>query len=286
MTRILVTGASGQVGTALLKCAATSKREVLAATRAALDLTDRDAVNDWVARVAGGTVINTAAYTAVDKAETESSEAFAVNRDGAFHLAAACAKHDARLLHISTDYVFDGTKDGAYLETDSLTPLGVYGRSKAEGEAAVMATLPGAIIVRTAWVFSATGANFVRTMLRLARERTSLRVVADQRGCPTSAQDLARALLELSAQRDASGIFHYCGEGETTWHGFAEAIVAAARERTKLAVEHVEAITTADYPTAAQRPANSVLDTSRIRALGITPRSWREDLVDVLEELL
>ena len=283
--RLLVTGAGGQVGTALARAARAAGHEVRARTRDALDITDAHAVATAVAEVAGGVVINAAAYTAVDRAESEEAQAFAINAAGPRNLAQACLRHGARLVHISTDYVFDGTKPIPWVEDDPIAPLGVYGRSKAEGERAVLAEQPEAVIVRASWVFAAEGTNFVKTILRLAGERPVLRVVADQRGCPTYAGDLAQALLALAARPRAQGLYHYCGEGETTWHGFAEAILAGVRARERIVASRVDPITTAEFPTPARRPANSVLDTGRIRALGITPRPWRAGLAEVLEAL-
>jgi dTDP-4-dehydrorhamnose reductase len=194
-----------------------------------------------------------------------------------------CAAARKSLLHVSTDYVFDGTARRPYRENSPLAPLGVYGESKAEGEHAVHES--GGTIVRTSWLFEAKGPSFVHTMLRLAQERPVLRVVADQRGCPTWADDLADALLALAAQPHER-VYHYCNEGETTWHGFAMAIIDEARKHRPLACERVEAITTAEYPTPAKRPAYSVLDTARIRALGIVPPSWRVGLAQVVEQEL
>jgi len=279
--KLLVAGAGGQVGRALARAARPAGFDLLALAKAELDITDRAAVDRAAAAAAGGAVINAAAYTAVDRAEVESELAYAVNARGAENLARACAAHGARLVHISTDYVFDGSKIDAYATGDPVSPLGAYGRSKAAGEVAVGAADPGAAIVRTSWVFGADGRNFATEILRLAGRPDPVRVVADQRGCPTSAGDLARALLELAARPEASGLFHFCGDGETTRHGFAEAIVAALRARGGEAAP-IEPIAWADIPGAARRPANAVLDTSRIRALGIVPRPWREGLDEVV----
>ena len=283
--KLLVTGAGGQLGRSLARAAAASGHEALARTHRELDVTEPAAVDAAVAAVAGGAVVNAAAYTAVDRAESEPEAAFAINATGAGHLARACRRHGARLVHVSTDYVFDGAKATAWTEEDPIAPLGVYGRSKAEGEQLIRAELPEAVIVRTSWVFAAEGLNFVKTILRLAGERPVLRVVADQRGCPTDTTDLARALLALLARPQATGLYHFCGEGETTWHGFAEAILAGARVRERIVATRVDAITTAEFHTPARRPANTVLDTRKIRALGITPRPWREGLAEVLAAL-
>jgi dTDP-4-dehydrorhamnose reductase len=199
----------------------------------------------------------------------------------------------APLIQLSTDYVFDGTKEAPYGEADRANPLNVYGRSKLAGEAAVLGISPVNLVVRTSWVFGARGANFVKTMLRLAGEREVLRVVADQRGCPTAAADLAVALVRLAVLMVAprgrerpAGILNVAGAGATTWHGFAMAILAGARSRRAGRVPEVRPIATEDYPTAARRPASSVLDCARARALGVALPHWEEGLGRVLDELL
>jgi len=260
--KILVTGGRGQLGRSLATRARAAGHEVAAPDVDELDITKP------IALPSCDLVINAAAYTAVDKAESERDAAFAVNRDGAAHLARACKERGVRLVHVSTDYVFDGTATRPYREDDPVAPQSVYGASKAEGERAVGAF--GGTVVRTSWLFAEGGPSFVHTILRLARERPSLRVVADQHGCPTYAGDLAQALLELAAA--PAGIYHYCNDGATTWHAFAEAIVGRA----------VTPITTADYPTPAKRPAYSVLDTTKVRALGIIPPHWSIGLQRVL----
>ena len=248
--RLLVTGGRGQLGRSL------AARATWAPDIDELDITKPIDLPDC------DLVINAAAYTAVDKAETERDAAFAINRDGAANLARACRARGVRLLHVSTDYVFDGTGTRPYREDDPVAPQSVYGASKAEGERAVLEL--GGTVVRTSWLFGEGGPSFVHTMLRLARERPSLRVVADQHGCPTYAGDLADALLALAGT--PAGIYHYCNDGATTWYAFAQAIVGSA--------VRVDPITTADYPTPAKRPAYSVLDTTKVRALGIIPPHW------------
>jgi dTDP-4-dehydrorhamnose reductase len=234
-------------------------------------------------------VINAAAYTAVDRAESEPDAAWAANCTGPARLAAACREAAIPLIHISTDYVFDGSKAGTYREDDPVNPLGVYGRSKEAGDRAIREALAEHVILRTAWVYSAHGHNFVKTMLRLAGERPVLRVVADQTGSPTSAADIAAAIAgvvrRLAAGGAQWGTYHFVGAGAVTWHGFAEAIFGLAAP-WRGPPPRVEAITTADYPTPARRPANSVLDCRYIgEAFGITPRPWREALADVIREL-
>jgi dTDP-4-dehydrorhamnose reductase len=189
-----------------------------------------------------------------------------------------------QLLGVSTDYVFDGTGTTPYREDHPLGPLGVYGTSKAEGEAEIRNR--GGAVVRTSWLFEAKGPSFVHTMLRLAKDRPLLRVVADQQGCPTWADDLADALLALAPKATAGGVYHFCNDGVTNWHAFATAIIDEGRRLRPLACERIEAITTAEYPTPAKRPAYSVLDTSNIRALGIVPPSWHPGLAQVVAEIL
>jgi len=288
--QILVTGAGGQLGSELMRHAASQGVIATGLTSADLDITDGVMVRQHIMASGAAAVVNAAAYTAVDKAEMEQALAYAVNRDGAANLAASCAAAGVPLIHVSTDYVFDGTKQTPYGEDDPVHPISAYGASKEAGERLVRQNLPRHIILRTAWVYSAFGHNFVKTMLRLAGERTSVRVVADQHGCPTAAGDLALAILELvrliaKGEDLAWGTYHYCGSGSTTWHGFAEAIMMLAAPALGRKVEVIP-ITTADYPTPAHRPPNSVLDCTRIRQkFGIEPRAWREALVGVVMEL-
>jgi dTDP-4-dehydrorhamnose reductase len=297
--QLLVLGAGGQVGCELCRLAWPAGYDIAAHDRDRIDITQREAVFAAVARERPDIVINAAAYTAVDRAESEPGAAWADNCTGPANLAAAC--HDARIpfVHLSTDYVFDGTKIGAYREDEPVNPLGVYGKSKEAGDRAVRGALREHVIVRTAWVYSAHGGNFVKTMLRLGAglqpaglsggERRGLRVVADQTGSPTSAADIAAALATIVQQIAAGntnwGTYHFAGGGAVTWHGFAEAIFELASP-WRGPSPPVEAITTAGYPTPARRPANSVLDCSRIgAAFGIVPRPWRAALAEVIREL-
>lgn len=290
---VLVTGAGGQVAWELERRAGAAKLSLKALGIDTLDITDTKDVHAAVTAAAPKVVINGAAYTAVDKAESEKDLAFAVNRDGPGHLAAACAARDIPLVHISTDYVFDGASTAAYLEDDATGPLGVYGESKLAGEAAVRAFLDRHVIIRTAWVYGVHGHNFVKTMLRLGAERDVLRVVADQRGAPTFAGDLAEALLTISRRligevlpEEAYGTFHYTGGGAVSWHGFAEKIFDIAAPRLGRRPK-VDAIPAAEYPTPAKRPANSVLDCGKIAAIhGIMQRPWEEALQEMLAETL
>jgi len=289
---ILLTGARGQVGWEVARRAKAAGLNVQAFGHGDLDISQRDAVMRAVDAAAPKAIVNAGAYTAVDKAESERDAAFAVNRDGPAYLAQACARAQIPMIHISTDYVFDGTKTGAYLEEDPVAPLGVYGASKLAGEDAVRASGAKHVILRTAWVYGIEGNNFVKTMLRLGRERDVLRVVADQHGCPTFAGDLADAILTVfkhtteNPKPDMWGTFHCVNAEPTTWNVFARRIFDfAAPKLGKKPV--VEAITTADYPTPAKRPANSVLDCGKIKRIhGIALRPWSPALEEMLNAIL
>jgi dTDP-4-dehydrorhamnose reductase len=287
--KLLVLGAGGQVGRELCRFAWPAGCALVAHDRDGVDITRREVVFAAVARARPDFIVNAAAYTAVDRAESEPDAAWAANCGGPANLAAACAAAAIPLVHLSTDYVFDGSKTAPYREDDPVNPLGVYGKSKEAGDRAVRDALREHVILRTAWVYSAHGHNFVKTMLRLAGERPVLRVVADQQGSPTSAADIAAAIAAI-VQRIASGsrgwgTYHFTGGGAVTWHGFAEAIFELAAP-WRGPPPRVEAITTADYPTPACRPANSVLDCRRIGdTFGIVPRPWREALADVIREI-
>lgn len=284
--RVLVTGARGQLGSEVVRVLQTAGLEVLAPGRDRLDFLQLATIDATVAALRPDWIVNCAACTAVDRAESEADNAFAVNRDAAGRLAAAAAGAGARLLHVSTDFVFNGRQQRPYREDDTPEPLSVYGRSKLAGEQAVAAALPDALILRTAWVYGVHGHNFVKTMLRLAMAGKPLRVVADQTGSPTWAADIADAILRL-IRADARGLFHYAGAGQTSWHGFAQAILGeAAVLGYPLLTRTVEPIPTSAYPTAAVRPAWSVLDTGKIEALlSITIPAWRDSLVNMLKEL-
>ena len=237
-------------------------------------------------------VVNAAAYTAVDKAETDADAAWRANRDGPAQLASLCAQAGVPLIHVSTDYVFDGAKGAPYVETDPTAPTGVYGASKLAGEQAVVAAGGQAAVLRTSWVYAATGRNFVRTMLAAGAKNPALRVVADQRGCPTAAADLAAAILDIVAQIDRSGwqsrfagIFHAAGAGETTWHGLACAVFEEA-SRHDGPHPDVVPIRAADWPTPARRPADSRLDCGRLKAVfGIALPPWRDGLARTIGEI-
>ena len=287
--KLLVLGSGGQVGRELCQLPWSAGYALAGFDRAEVDITQPAAVSAAVARERPDIVINADAYTAVDRAESEPEAAWAGNCTGPANLAAACAEAGIPLIHISTDYVFDGTKSGLYREDDPVAPLGVYGRSKEAGDRAVREALASHVILRTAWVYSAYGHNFVKTMLRLADEQPVLRVVADQTGSPTSAADVAAAIAAIAQQLAAGnrhwGTYHCTAAGAATWHGFAEAIFAEARP-WRGPPPPVEAIATADYPTPARRPANSRLDCTKIHeAFGIRLRPWRAALAEVIREI-
>ena len=286
--KVLITGAAGQVGRALLG-SVPAQMEVRAFTREQLDIRDAGAVSAVVAAFQPSLIINAAAYTAVDKAESEPELALAINAEGPRHLAqAAHTLPGCRLLHISTDYVFDGAATEPYKPSDPTNPLSVYGRTKLLGEGAVLELLrERAVILRTAWVYAAQGKNFLLTMLRLMRERSPVRVVADQHGTPTAADSIARALWAIALRPDIHGILHWTDAGKATWYDFAVAIAEEGRAAGLLSTQvKVTPITTADYPTLARRPVNSVLDIREsIAQLGLTPSPWRVNLRATLAKL-
>lgn len=293
--RILLFGANGQVGHELRR-SLESLGEIVATTRSGVlddgarceiaDFDAPDALPTLIDRIAPDVVVNAAAYTAVDRAESDRDAAFRANAEAPQRIAEACAARDALLVHYSTDYVFDGTGNRPYREDDPTCSLGVYGESKLAGELAIRASGARHMIFRTAWVYASHGKNFMRTMLRLAAERDELRVVADQVGTPTPAALIADVTAAVLARPyDRSGVWHLTASGETTWHGFAEAIVAAAHARGQIArLPRVVPIATADYPTPAKRPAYSRLDISRIEAdFAIILPDWRTGLDMILD---
>ena len=294
--KILVAGKSGQVATALDRAApppGLPDYRLVCMGRPHLDLGRPDTLAAAIAAEAPDILINAAAYTNVDKAEAEEDQARRINADGAAALARVAADRDIPFLHLSTDYVFDGTKADPYVEDDPVGPAGAYGRSKLDGERAVLAACPKAIVLRTAWVYSPWGHNFVRTMLRLGRERDALRVVGDQWGNPSYAPDIAAGLLGICAriaatgwQADYAGIFHLAGEGETSWHGLACEIFSVAAGHGHPPPE-VAAITTEEYPTPAARPANSRLDTGKAaRVFSVRLPHWRDGVADCVDRVL
>ncbi|MBS0898394.1 dTDP-4-dehydrorhamnose reductase [Pantoea dispersa] len=271
--RVLLTGAYGQLGRCLLD-RVPAEWILLACGSAELDITDRPAVERVVKKFRPDVIINAAAYTAVDKAETDRIRAMKVNAIGPENLAIAAHQQGARLIHLSTDYVFDGSKKTPYTESDLPCPINFYGLSKWEGEKRVFSVLPDAVVIRTSWVFSEYGANFVKTMLRLAETRSEISVVNDQFGCPTYAGDLAQAIITLASRAEAAGVYHYCGDVAVSWCEFAQAIFVAA-QRDVL----VKGIGSAQYPMAAARPANSVLNMSRSLELKIKKSNWQDYLL-------
>jgi len=293
--RILLFGGNGQVGTECRRSLAALGELVIATRDGQLQDGTRCEIADFdrpatlaglIARVAPDVVVNAVAYTAVDRAESEPDAAFRANAEAPRRIADACAQSDALLLHYSTDYVFDGQGKHPYREDQATAPLGVYGTSKRAGEEAIQASGANHLILRTAWVYALRGGNFLRTMLRLGADREELRVVADQRGCPTPAWLIADATARILQQGlRASGIRHLVAGGETSWHGFAEAIFAEAHARGLLPrVPRVLPIATADYPTRAKRPAYSVLDASSLQAeYGLALPDWRAGLAQTFE---
>ena len=297
--RFLVTGEGGQVGEALRRTLA-PMGEVVIPTIAELDLTDADAIAKWMSEVRPRWVVNAAAHTAVDKAESEPELAFAINATAPEVLADEAKKIGAAMIHYSTDYIFDGSKTTPWVEDDPPGPLNVYGKSKLAGELAVSGSGAAYFTFRTSWVYGATGNNFVRTMLRLAREREHLKIVADQHGAPTWSWELARMTADVIGQMERraeqgksslseaalplSGVYHATGSGATTWYGFAAEAIAELRRRepeTKLA--SVEPIPTSAYPTPAKRPMNSLLDCGKLeRTFGWRMPEWSESVRTVV----
>ncbi|WP_114193590.1 dTDP-4-dehydrorhamnose reductase [Edaphovirga cremea] len=281
--KVLLTGANGQLGRCFIDRVPTGW-EVLATDSDTLDITDLEKVKQTVLAFQPDVIVNAAAYTAVDKAENDREMAKLINEQGPSNLALLAKAANCRLVHVSTDYVFDGLADSPYLESDVTNPLGVYGKTKLDGEIAVTAIQPEAIIIRTAWVFSEYGSNFVKTMLRLAKDHEVLGIVADQRGCPTYAGDIAIAILDLLEVDAEGGIYHFCGDKDVAWNEFAEFIFTSAVEQGVLTHSpKVNAITSEQYPTPAQRPKFSLLNCEKIKAYGITLSLWQERVSAVVK---
>jgi dTDP-4-dehydrorhamnose reductase len=282
--KLLVFGAGGQLGRALIERAGDA---AIGVDRMACDICDAEAVDRALATDGLSAVVNCAAYTAVDRAEHEKERAFAVNALGAGNVAYAAAKYALPVIHLSTDYVYDGTRVEPYREDCPVNPINVYGASKAAGDAAVMAANPSHLLLRVSWVFGAYGLNFVKSMLRLGRERSELRIVDDQKGGPTEARDIADAILAIAAACRQPhfagwGAYHFAGAPTTTWYGFAQAIFAQTREPAPKLVP----IASQDYPTAAKRPSNSVLDCGKIHDRFAIPQpDWRIALKRVVTQL-
>lgn len=282
--KILVTGSKGQLGSELQVLSGQRLHdEFIFVDVEDLDITDSMAVSEYFENTPLDVCINCAAYTAVDKAEQDAERARLVNVNGVENLAKACDKNKVLLVHISTDFVFDGSKDIPYSTDDPVSPLSVYGLTKAEGEYRALSCNTKTILIRTSWVYSSFGSNFVKTMIRLGKERTELGVVNDQTGCPTWAHDLAKAILQLIDEHEniEFGIYHYSNQGPITWFDFASAIMELYPLPCK-----VNPITTADYPTPATRPAYSVMDISKIlRVPGVNAPNWRTSLIACLNDI-
>ena len=297
MKKILLTGINGQVGHALKT--GLSQHEVIALSREQLDLTKVHDIKRIVREIKPDLIINPAAYTAVDKAESEPELAFAINATAAQILAEEAARLNAALIHFSTDYVYDGNKTGAYSETDAVNPVSVYGKSKLAGEDAIRAVGLPHLILRTSWVYGAYGKNFLKTILRLAAERDNLRIVGDQFGAPTSSASIADAIVQLVTvwrpeEKYQSGTYHFTNAGRISWHAFSCAIVSEynriANEKDwpslKADLANIAAITTLDYPTPAARPGNSCLDNSKLNeTFGIVLPNWQQGLQQVMQTL-
>ena len=285
--RILVTGKYGQVGKEISR--QSSLDDVVSVGRAECDLSNANAIRDLVRRVKPAVIVNAAAYTAVDRAETERDLCYAINATAPGILAEEAERLGARLIHYSTDYVFNGQKPAPYVESDPIDPMSVYGASKAAGEAAIAATGCRYQVLRTSWVYAGEGKNFLLTMLRLGAERPELRIVSDQTGAPTSARAIAGAtlrILEKCLEKESfpSGVYHMTAGGSTTWFGFTEEIFTLGIERGLLETKpKLTPITTADYPTPAQRPKNSVLSNDKFEnVFGFRLPAWQQGLTDVM----
>ena len=283
MKKILVTGANGQLGQCLQKISSQFEEfEFIFTDSETLDITNKEEVNDFFWQNAPDFCINAAAYTAVDLAETDIEKAFLVNADGTENLAEACAENNAQFIHVSTDYVFDGENNLAYTEEDFTNPLGVYGASKLAGDELALEVNPCSVILRTSWVYSEFGKNFVKTMLNLFATKEELNIVADQFGQPTNANDLAEAIMKIiKSEKITPGIFNFSNLGRISWFDFAEKIAELSEAKIKL-----NAIETSQYPTPAKRPKNSVLDLDKIsKTYAVQLKPWEESLEDCVQIL-
>jgi dTDP-4-dehydrorhamnose reductase len=291
--KIIVTGHKGMLGSDLLPLLRGAGFKVIGLDVDELDITNLEDISRSFEMILPDLVINCAAYTAVDKAESDVEAAFAVNRDGPKNLAKACLDLNIPLIHISTDYVFDGTVTGAYCEDDPINPLGVYGVSKWEGEECVRSCLKQHVIIRTSWLYGINGNNFVKTMIRLSKERDEISVVSDQHGCPTWTRDLAEAIVKITEQISKDqhvtpwGTYHFCGDGRTTWYDFTKSIIMnKGRKEKSEKTPKIAPIETCKYPTPAKRPKCSALDCSKItEKFGIKPRRWEKALELMFDEL-
>lgn len=290
--KIIIIGSKGQLGRELVSQSKNLGFEILGVDLPQLDITNIVQVENTITNFQPSLAINAAAYTAVDKAETEQRLAMAVNSDGPKNLAVVCAKSDIPLIHISSDYVFDGQKGAPYIEHDPVSPLGVYGKSKADGEKKIRLNIKKCVIVRTSWLYGAHGHNFVKTMLTLGKEKETIPVVIDQLGSPTCAADLAETVLTIAALIPKRteidwGTYHYCGQGVTSWHEFAETIFEIARPYGSIITTKVAPITTDQYPTIAKRPPFSALDCGLIKKrFKISPKPWQKSLKITIDHIL
>lgn len=289
--KVLLTGAEGQVGREfpdVIK-SLNDNIELIGVGRNELDITNKKGIQAAVEEFEPDIIVNAAAYTAVDKAEQETGVAFAVNRDGAANLAAVCVSADIPLIQISTDYVFDGNKEGEYLETDAVSPMSVYGESKLEGEQRIQEVLIKHIILRTSWVFGPYGKNFVYTIIRLAKQKSELTIVDDQTGCPTSAQSIARAIVRICEKISKGdkidwGVYHFCGSPATNWYEFSKEIVKNTKQAQLYKLQNIRPISTRQFPTPAVRPQNSVMNCNKISIeFGIEQEPWIVGLRNMID---
>lgn len=288
--KILILGSNGQLGRCLFDQFSKTEHEVIFATRAEIDLSNIPFLKNKILALKPQIVINAAAYTAVDKAEDEFSQADLINHLAVASIANTCNELDAWIIHISTDYVFDGTAKIPYCENQQVSPKSAYGESKLNGEIAILNSCSKHLIIRTAWVFSEYGNNFLKTMLRLGGERKELNIIGDQIGCPTYAQDIAKAIILMISNIDLnnsdSGIFHFTGDKPCSWHEFALAIFEESKSLGINVPEYVNSIQTSDFPTSATRPSYSVLDCRKIKnTFNINPSNWRHGMKDVIKKV-
>jgi len=289
--KIVLFGAGGQLGRTFSDIAQNRAIHLSAYTRSEVDITNENAVLSVLQKEQPDYVVNAAAYTAVDKAETDQAAAYGVNEIGVKNIALACKKNNVTLIHISTDYVFDGEKSHAYKEDDKPKPINVYGLSKWQGEEAVRRILDQHIILRVSWVFGFYGHNFVKTMLKIGQEREALNIVSDQLGCPTSTEHISEVILAIidhlqTRDNKPYGTYHYCDSPVTNWHSFAKKIFSEAEKYQSLKIKQINAIDTADYPTPAKRPMNSQINCDRIKSeFDIEQRPWEQSLEKIVKEL-
>jgi dTDP-4-dehydrorhamnose reductase len=288
--KILVLGSKGQLGQCLNDQLAITEHDVVYTSRGKIDIAEFEVTKTQILKISPDIVINATAYTAVDKAEEEHQVAERINHLAVANIASICKQLDCWLIHVSTDYVFDGNSEVPYKEDNPTNPQGVYGGSKLKGEAAIESSGCKYLIIRTAWVYSEYGNNFLKTMLRLGADRDELSIVGDQIGCPTYAQDIAKSIVSILSCLDlkdsSSGIYHYCGDEPCSWYDFARAIFLEAEVQGLKTPSYVKSITTADYPTPAIRPAYSVLDCTKIESVfDVTRSNWRDGIKIVIDRL-